>query len=65
MFTTRRRRYVDAHGSEARLPPSVPLVRKAAAYVTRILRVFGVAEGSDEIGLGDRQARMSRVRLSC
>ena len=34
-------------------PPSAPLVRKVAAYVTKILRCFGVADGPDEIGLGD------------
>ena len=37
----------------ARPPPAAPavyLLQKAAVYVTQILKVVGVAEGSDEIG---------------
>lgn len=33
--------------------PKHYLIRKAALYLTKILRLFGVATGSDEIGLGD------------
>ena len=37
----------------SRPPPALPavyLLQKAAVYVTQILKVLGVAEGSDEIG---------------
>lgn len=37
-------------------PPKHLLVKKVALYVTKILRVFGVVEGCDEIGFGDTSA---------
>jgi cysteinyl-tRNA synthetase len=33
-------------------PPAHLLVRKCGVYVTKILRVFGVVDGSDDIGFG-------------
>lgn len=38
--------YLSAHGATA----AAPLLRKCAAFVTKILRVLGVVEGGDELG---------------
>ncbi|KAG5509825.1 hypothetical protein JKF63_07470 [Porcisia hertigi] len=49
--------------------PSATLVRKVGCYVTKMFRVFGVVEGSDEIGLqnqgsGDGEGRFVEVMNS-
>ncbi|RNF00748.1 putative cysteinyl-tRNA synthetase [Trypanosoma rangeli] len=41
--------------------PSVTLVQKVGRYVTRMLRVFGVAEGGDVVGFGVRQGTDDRL----
>lgn len=46
--------------------PSATLVRKVGCYVTKMFRIFGVVEGSDDVGLqkqgsGDGEARFIEV----
>ncbi|ESL07604.1 cysteinyl-tRNA synthetase [Trypanosoma rangeli SC58] len=41
--------------------PSATLVQKVGRYVTRMLRVFGVAEGGDVIGFGVQQGTDDRL----
>ena len=45
-------KYLDAARSSSS-PPKTLLVKKVALYVTKMLNVFGVCDGSDEIGFGD------------
>eukprot|EP00299_Pterocystis_sp_00344_P019187 c9546_g1_i2.p1 GENE.c9546_g1_i2~~c9546_g1_i2.p1 ORF type:complete len:879 (+),score=259.52 c9546_g1_i2:47-2683(+) len=53
-------KYLDRPGIKA-----IPTLRKHALYVTRILRILGVVEGSDDIGFslgsgeGDREAQIT------
>ncbi|ORC85816.1 putative cysteinyl-tRNA synthetase [Trypanosoma theileri] len=43
--------------------PSATLVRKVGRYVTRILQVFGLVEGTDAIGLTEQQQQGKDDRL--
>ena len=42
----------NAYLRDSTIKPSVPLLRAIATYVTRMLKVFGVADGADDFGFG-------------